>query len=369
MRGRKTAQTNFVTLVNIEERIPRTHPIREVKRMIADVFRRLDSHFEALYADKGRDSVPPERLLAAKVLMALYSVRSERQFCERLQYDLLFQWFLDINPDEFDALFDASVFSKNQERLLGHATADVFFAAVVEIALERRWVSNEHFSVDGTLIEAWASLKSFRPKDDQQGPGAGNSWQDFHGEKRSNQTHHSTTDEEAKLLRKGPGKEAKLCFAAHAAMENRHGLCIDLQVTPSVGVTESETAVRQIQNLVAWGLTPTSAGGDKGYHTKEFVQGCRETGVAPHVAQVKDRQVEGLDGRTTKATGYQTSQRIRKRIEEIFGWMKTTGGLRKTRYRGVERTHGCAQMVTATYNLVRMAKLAMGGPPLAEVGA
>ena len=357
MRGRKTAQTNFVTLVNIEERIPRNHPIREVKRMIGDVFRRLDSHFEELYADKGRDSVPPERLLAAKVLMALYSVRSERQFCERLQYDLLFQWFLDINPDEFDALFDASVFSKNQERLLGHATADVFFAAVVEIAQERRWVSNEHFSVDGTLIEAWASLKSFRPKDDPQGPGAGNGWQDFHGEKRSNQTHQSTTDEEAKLLRKGPGKEAKLCFAAHAAMENRHGLCLDLQVTSSVGVTETETAIRQIQGLAAWGLAPKSAGGDKGYHTKEFVQGCRQLGVAPHVAEIKDRQVEGLDGRTTTAKGYQTSQRIRKRIEEIFGWMKSWGGLRRTRFRGVARVQMHAHFVGAAYNLLRLARL------------
>jgi transposase len=369
MRGRKTSQTNFVTLVNIEERIPRNHPIREVKRMIADVFHRLDRHFEELYADKGRGSVPPERLLGAKVLMALYSVRSERQFCERLQYDLLFQWFLDINPDEFEALFDASVFSKNQERLLGHATADIFFAAVVEIARDRHWVSNEHFSVDGTLIEAWASLKSFRPKDDQQGPGAGNSWQDFHGEKRSNQTHQSTTDAEAKLLRKGLGKEAKLCFAAHAAMENRHGLCVDLQVTPSVGVSEPQTAICQLRNLVSSGLRPKSVGGDKNYHTREFVQGCRQLGVAPHVAEVKDRQVEGLDGRTTQAKGYQTSQRIRKRIEEIFGWMKTTGGLRKTRYRGVERTHGCAQIVAASYNLVRMAKLALSGPPPAEMGA
>jgi transposase len=369
MRGRKTAQTNFLTLINIEERIPRTHPIREVKRMVGEVFRRLDDHFEDLYADKGRDSIPPERLLGAKVLMALYSVRSERLFCERLQYDLLFQWFLDINPDEVQALFDPSSFSKNQERLLGHATADLFFAAVVEIAQERQWVSNEHFSVDGTLIEAWASLKSFRPKDDQQGPGAGNSWQNFHGEKRSNQTHQSTTDEEARLLRKGPGKEAKLCFAAHAAMENRHGLCVDLQVTASVGVTEPETALTQIKNLAAWGFAPKSTGADKGYHTKDFVQGCREMGVAPHVAEVSERQVAGLDARTTKAKAYQTSQRIRKRIEEIFGWMKTTGGLRKTRYRGVERTHGCAQIVAATYNLLRMAKLAAEGPPLQEVGA
>lgn len=369
MRGRKTAQTNFLALMNIEERIPRTHPIREVKRMIGEVFRRLDDHFDDLYADQGRNSIPPERLLGAKVLMALYSVRSERQFCERLQYDLLFQWFLDINPDEVQALFEASTLSKNQQRLLSQATADIFFAAVVQIAQERQWVSNEHFSFDGTLIEAWASLKSFRPKDDQQGPGAGNRWQDFHGEKRCNQTHQSTTDEEAKLLRKGPGKEAKLCFAAHTAMENRHGLCVDLQVTTSVGVTEPQMALAQIRHLATWGLTPKTAGADKNYHSKDFVQGCRALGVAPHVAEVTGRRVPGLDGRTTQAKGYQTSQRIRKRIEEIFGWMKTTGGLRKTRYRGVERTHGCAQMVAATYNLLRMAKLAMAGPPLAEVGA
>ena len=369
MRGRKTAQTNFLTLINIEERIPRSHPIREVKGMIGEVFRRLDDHFEDLYADKGRNSIPPERLLGAKVLMALYSVRSERQFCERLQYDLLFQWFLDINPDEVEALFEASTFSKNQQRLLSHATADIFFAAVVEIARERQWVSNEHFSVDGTLIEAWASLKSFRPKDDQRGPGAGNRWQDFHGEKRSNQTHQSTTDEEAKLLRKGPGKEAKLCFAAHAAMENRHGLCVDLQVTASVGVSEPEVAAAQIENLSTGGFTPKSVGADKNYHTKDFVARSRALGVAPHVAEVTGRKIPGLDGRTTTAKGYQTSQRLRKRIEEIFGWAKTIGGLRKTRYRGIERTHGCAQMVAATYNLLRMARLAMQGPPLREVGA
>src|SRR5271163_768816 len=226
MRGRHTAQTSLITLLDVESRIPELHPIREIKKLIRTVFKNLDSHFDDLYAENGRASIPPERLLAAKVLMALYSVRSERQFCERLRYDLLFQWFLDINPDECDALFDASVFSKNQVRLLSQATADIFFAAVVEIARERDWVSNEHFSVDGTLIEAWASLKSFRPKDDQQGPGSGNSWQNFHGEKRSNETHQSTTDAEAKLLRKGAGKEAKLCFAAHAAMENRHGLCV-----------------------------------------------------------------------------------------------------------------------------------------------
>jgi transposase len=354
-----TAQTSLITLLDVESRIPKQHPIREIKRLIREVFGRLDSHLEDLYAEKGRSSIPPERLLGAKVLMALYSVRSDRQFCERLRYDLLFQWFLDINPDEPQAIFDASSFSKNQERLLGHATAEVFFAQVVELARAGRWASNEHFSVDGTLIEAWASMKSFRPKDEPpQGPGGGNCWQDFHGEKRGNDTHQSTTDPEAKLLRKGPGKEARLCFAGHAVMENRTGLCVLLEVTPSVGVTESETALGQVKELQEREFAPRTVGADKGYHSKEFVQGCRAAGVAAHVAQIKGRQVEGFDGRTKKR-GYHTSQRIRKRIEEIFGWMKTTGGLRKSRYRGVERTNACAQMVAATYNLLRLAKLEM----------
>ena len=369
MRGRHTAQTSLITLIDIESRIPKQHPIRRVKSLVGEVFRQLDDHLDDLYADKGRASIPPERLLGAKVLMALYTVRSDRQFCERLPYDLLFQWFLDINADESEAIFDASTFSKNQERLLGHATAELFFMQVAELARAGGWLSNEHFSVDGTLIEAWASMKSFRPKDEPpQGPGAGNSWQDFHGEKRSNETHQSTTDPEAKLLRKGAGKEAKLCFTGHAVMENRTGLCVLFEVTPSVGVTENETALAQVQELQEREFEPSTVGADKGYHSKEFVQGCRKLGVAPHVAEVKDRKVEGFDGRSKK-NGYQKSQRIRKRIEEIFGWMKTTGGLRKTRYCGVERTNACAQMVAATYNLLRLAKLTMETPPLGVAGA
>ena len=373
MRGRHTFQTSLITLLDVESRIPKEHPIREIKKLIGAVFKNLDDHFEDLYSEKGRASIPPERLLGAKVLMALYSVRSDRQFCERLRYDLLFQWFLEINPDETHALFDASTFSKNQERLIGHATAQVFFAQVVELARAGRWVSNEHFSADGTLIEAWASMKSFRPKDEPpQGPGAGNPWQDFHGEKRGNGTHQSTTDPEAKLLRKGAGKEAKLCFAGHAVMENRTGLCVLFEVTPSVGVTESQMAVAQIGHLQEREFHPKTMGGDKGYHSKEFVQGCRKAGVAPHVAEVKGRQVEGFD-RRTKKRGYETSQRLRKRIEEIFGWMKTTGGLRKTRYRGVERTNACGQMVAASYNLLRLAKLmiqaTVESPPPAMAGA
>jgi transposase len=327
----------------------------------------LDPEFEDLYAKDGRESIPPERLLGAKVLMALYSVRSDRQFCERLKYDLLFQWFLDLNPDE--GSFDASTFSKNQERLLQHQVSDLFFASVVEIAREKRWVSNEHFSADGTLIEAWASMKSFRPKDDQEGPGSGNAWMNFTGEKRGNDTHQSTTDPEAKLLKKGKGREAKLCFGAHAIMENRHGLCVQIAAHPAVGTTEADMALEQIDHLQEQGFAVSTLGADKGYHSEKFVGGCRKRGIKPHVAPVTGRKVKGLDGRTTKAKGYAVSQVIRRRIEELFGWMKTTGGLRKSRYRGVERTHMAVQFCAAASNLLRMAKLAASSPPVVEVGA
>jgi transposase len=359
MRGNKTAQTNFICLLNVEERIPAGHPIREVKRLIEEVFNGLGACFEEMYAQVGRPSIPPERLLAAKVLMALYSVRSERMFCERLRYDLLFQWFLDLNPDQ--VTFEASTFSKNQERLLKHHAADLFFASVVELAREQGWASNEHFSVDGTLIEAWASLKSFRPTGEVQGPGDGNTWADFKGEKRSNQTHESTTDAEAKLARKGPGREARLCFGMGAVMENRNGLCMHLQVTPASGQSEAQTAMAQIDELSERGMKAGSVGGDKHFHQKQFVGGCRARGIVPHVALIKGRKVQGVDARTTRTKSYQVSQVIRRRIEEIFGWMKTAGGLRKSRYRGVSRTHQCAQFVGAALNLLRMAKLSLLG--------
>jgi len=354
-------------LLNVEDRIPKTHPIREVKRLVGEVFWRLDEEFEDLYSEAGRPSIPPERLLGSKVLMALYSMRSDRQFCERLKYDLLFQWFLELNPDE--RTFDASTFSKNQERLLAHNASDVFFAAVVELAKEHGWISNEHFSADGTLIEAWASMKSFRPKDEDGGPGDGNSWQDFHGQKRSNQTHQSRTDPEAKLLKKGKGKEARLCFGAHAIMENRHGLCVQIAAHPAVGTTEVEMGVEQIDALREQGYRIATVGADKNYHTREFVSGCRERAIKPHVAEVKGREVEGLDGRTTGSKGYRTSEVIRRRIEQLFGWMKTTGAMRKSRYRGVERTHMAVQFCAAASNLLRMAKLAMSQSPPVEVGA
>jgi len=367
MRGRKTSQANFICLLNVEDRIPNGHPIRVVKRMIREIFARLDPEFEDLYAEAGRPSIPPERLLASKVLMALYSIRSERQFCERLRYDLLFQWFLDLNPDE--PSFDASTFSKNQERLLRHHASDIFFAAVVELAREQGWVSNEHFSADGTLIEAWASMKSFRPKDEQQGPGSGNAWMDFHGEKRSNDTHQSTTDAEAKLLKKGRGKEARLVFGGYAIMENRNGLCVHMAGDLAVGKTEPEKALEQTDELLERDFAVKTIGADKNYHTEGFVAGCKERGIKPHVSLFEGRSTEGLEDAIEKTQGYLSSQVIRRRIEELFGWMKTIGGMRKSRYRGVERTHMALQFVAAASNLLRMAKLATAPPGTAEVGA
>ena len=320
--------------------------------------------FEQMYAEQGRPSIAPERLLKAKVLIALYSVRSERLFCEMLEYNLLFRWFLDM--DMMESAWDASTFSKNQERLKTHCVGAIFFTYVVERAREENWISDEHFTVDGTLIEAWASLKSFksRGEQDQQPPtdDPGNPTVNFHKERRSNQTHQSTTDPEARLAKKGRGKEAKLCFGAHALMENRHGLCVDLQVR-STEQTEVAVAKEMIELQQEMGpVPPRTVGADKAYHSKEFVGFCREEEIKPHVATLSGRRTPGLDRRTTQSKGYTLSQKLRKRIEEIFGWMKTVGGFRKSRYRGVERTQLCAYFVGASYNLLRMAKLATALP-------
>lgn len=282
-----------------EMAVPKDHPIRPIKKYVDEVLKDLSPLFDEMYAELGRPSIPPERLLKCKVLMALFTVRSE------------------------------------------------------------------HFSVDGTLIEAWASLKSFRPKDENDdGLGGGsNRWVDFHGEKRRNETHQSRTDKEARLLRKGRGREAKLCFGAHALMENRNGLCLDLKVTSSTETTEVVAALEMLDEQdEIHDRQPSSLGGGKNYHTKAFVNGCRERGAKPHVATIKNRRTPGLDGRTLSSRGYETSQRIRKRIEEIFGWMKTVGGFRKTRYRGIERTQQSGWLVAAAYNLVRMAKLGSSPP-------
>jgi transposase len=313
----------------------------------------LSPTFNRMYSETGRPSIPPEHLLKACLLIALYSVRSERQFCERLHYDLLFKWFLDLNI--IDPAFDASTFSKNKERLLENEVARKFLVVVLEEARQRKLLSEDHFTVDGTLLEAWASLKSFSPKDgnDTHAPDEKNPSIDFHGEKRTNDTHQSTTDSEALLAKKGHGKEAKLCFTGHVLMENRNGMVVDVTFTQATGTSEREAALDMLEGV--HGSRRVTLGADKGYDTQDFITRCRHMNVTPHVAR---RKTSKLDGRTTHHSGYQTSQRIRKRVEEIFGWVKTVGGGRKLRYRGMERNRLWWELTAAAYNLLRMAKLA-----------
>jgi transposase len=340
--------------------VPSEHPLREVKRLAEAALRELSPTFDAMYSGIGRPSIPPERLLRATLLMAFYSIRSERQFCEQLDYNLLFRWFLDMDMEE--ETFDVTVFTKNRERLLAHDVAGKFFQQIVKQARAAKLMSSEHFTVDGTLIEAWASLKSFQPKSSKgrkpPPDDPGNPSVDFHGEKRSNDTHASTTDPEAKLARKSDGTTAKLSFAAHSLMENRHGLLVDFRVTEANGKAERATALTMVQESLV-GSRRITVGADKGYDTFEFVDDCRSMNVTPHVASNTTRRGgSALDNRTTRHVGHSISQRLRKRVEEIFGWMKTVGGFRRTRYRGVARTQQAGHMVGAAYNLLRMAKLA-----------
>lgn len=346
----------MLMLSSPENVVPKSHPIRRLKALADEVLVDMSPTFDAMYAATGRHSIPPEQLLKASLLIALYSVRSERMFCEQLGYNLLFRWFLD--HDMSKPAFDATVFTKNRERLLKHDVAAEFFARVVQIAKDEGLTSSEHFSVDGTLIEAWASLKSFRRSDAEKPASEGKNVEvDFHGEKRSNDTHESTTDPEAKLMRKAQGREAKLSYGATAVTENRNGLLLAIDIGDA----------RQAEDVAAWitleGLFPGSrritVAGDKGYDTRFFVDALRGANVVPHVA----RKVRGsaIDARTTRHTTYAKSQRVRKRIEEVFGWMKTVGGFRRTRYRGRIRTQHAAHLIGATYNLLRIAKLMKPG--------
>jgi len=358
MRGRREPQVTMLGFIDLETRVPPTHPLRTIKRLADAALAELSPVFDAMYARGGRPSIPPERLLKASLLMALYSVRSERAFCEELDYHLLFRWFLDM--ELADPSFDASAFSKNRERLLRHQVARRFFDAVLRQPEARGLLSDEHFTVDGTLIEAAASLKSFRPKDEERrGPpdDPGNPSVDFRGQRRRNDTHASTTDPEARLARRGDGKEAKLAFAAHALMENRHGLLVDLQLSTPSGTAERDAVPPLLARARARGLRPTTLGADKAYDTRDLVASTRALGVTPHVAQDTARRRSAIDGRTTRHPGYAVSQRIRKRVEEIFGWMKTIGSFRRTRYRGLARSQLAAYLVGAAYNLVRLAKL------------
>lgn len=362
MRGDASNQTAMLLAVTPDQLVPTDHPIRRIKPIVERALANLAPTFRAMYAPTGRPSIPPEHLLKGSLLIALYSIRSERQFCERLQYDLLFKWFLDLNIT--DAAFDASTFSKNRERLMQHDLAAQFFDAVLAEAARRGLLSDDHFTVDGTLLESWASLKSFRPNDGGAAPppadGGRNAEVDFHGQKRSNATHASTTDRDARLARKGKGKEAKLCLAGHVLMENRNGLAVDVLLTQATGTAEREAALVMLDRQPG-SRHRVTLGADKAYDTRDFVAACRERHVTPHVAQNTRGRRSAIDGRTTRHPGYAISQRIRKRVEEIFGWKKTVGGGRKLRYLGLARNQCWAELTTAAYNLVRMVKLLPAG--------
>lgn len=358
MRGRAEAQAPLFSYVSMEERIPANHPLRTIKREADAVLKELSPVFTAMYSAGGRPSIPPERLLKSQVLIALYSVRSDRLFCEQLEYNLLFRWFLDLELEE--PAFDASTFSKNRERLLAHDVAPRFLDAVVRRARRQRLLSDEHFTVDGTLLQAWASMKSVRPTDAAPPPpsrGPGNPTVDWRGQRRTNATHRSITDPQARLVRKAKGQAAILGFLGHALMDNRHGLCTDFAVTPATGTAEREAATALLARPRRKRLRPKTLGADKGYHASAFVAHLRAHGIAPHIAQVATRTTPGLDGRTTRHASYRLSQRKRKRVEEIFGWLKPVAGLRKARFRGVARIEQQAHLAVAAYNLVRIAHL------------
>ena len=360
MRGKTKPQPSMFCLISPDSVVPKDHPIRKIKELCDEILRDMSPLFDRMFGSTGRPSIPPERLLKATVLMALYTVRSERMLCEQLGYNLLYRWFLDMDLSE--EVFDRTVFALHRKRLLEHDVASDFFRAVVERARGKRLISSEHFTVDGTLIEAWASLKSFKRKDDDEPPPSGggrNAEINFRGEKRTNETHASTTDPDARLARKGNAQEAKLAYTANALMENRNGLLVDMRVAPATGFAEREGALQMIGETLT-GSTSITLGADKGYDTRAFVASCREMNVVPHVAQNAGKhRRSAIDARTTRHAGYGVSQRIRKRVEEIFGWMKTVGGFRRTRFKGTERTQLAAYMVGAAYNLLRMAKLAL----------
>jgi len=358
MRGEDIHQDHLYSYVSPEQRVPADHPLRPIRQMANIVLERLSPQLDALYSAVGRPSIPPEKLLRALLLQVLYTLRSERLLMEALDYNLLFRWFVGLNMD--DPVWDATVYCKNRERLLKGDVAEAFFKEVLKLAEEHQLLSDEHFTVDGTLIEAWASLKSFKKKEvEQETPppeDPGNPTVDFHGEQRSNETHQSTTDPEARLFRKGPGKEAKLNDMGQVLMENRNGLAVQTELTQDTGTAEREAAVAMVAAQAPDG--GVTLGGDKNYDTQGCVADLRAVGVTPHVAQNTTRRGgSAIDGRTTRHPGYDLSQRVRKRVEEIFGWLKTVGGMRKTRFRGSARVGWMFTWALAAYNLVRMRNL------------
>lgn len=367
MRGTDERSGSLFSYVDIESRIPASHPLRRIRELVNGALAALDRKFDALYSSEGRPSIAPERLVRASLLQLFYSIRSERQLMERLDFDLLFRWFVGLGID--DPVWDHSVFSKNRDRLLTSETAQDFLAALLAQPKVKRLLSHEHFSVDGTLLKAWASMKSFRPKDGSGHPpdGGRNGEQNFRGEKRSNETHASATDPDARLYRKGNGHESRLCYMGEAIMENRNGLAVGGDVTHAGGTAERDMALKWIDRRDAG--RRITLGGDKAYDVEAFVQALRDRGVTPHVAingslrsDARTPRKTAVDRRTTRHEGYGVSQRVRKRIEEIFGWAKTIGGLAQVKVRGLVKVHAAFLFGLAAYNLIRLPKL-LEAPP------
>lgn len=354
MRGADITQEALFSYRTLEERIPVDHPLRQLRQVVDILLTTMDAELDALYAKTGRESIPPERLLRASLIQVLFSIRSERQLAQHLDFNLLYRWFVGLTLD--DDVWDHSTFSANRERLLNERVCRVFFDRVLCFAEWQNLVSDEHFSVDGTLIEAWASQKSVVRKDGTSPPpetGGRNPTVNFKGEQRSNETHASRTDPEARLYRKSAGEAARLCYLGHALMENRTGLVVDVMVTKATGTAERDAATLMLRRTVR--KPGATLGADKGYDVPEFVETVRNDGVTPHVAQ--KAKGSAIDGRTTRHAGYRTSLTIRKRIEEVFGWAKTIGGLRKTKLRGVKKVAAQTVFTLAAYNLTRMGGL------------
>ena len=363
MRGDDQQQNQVFSYLSPEARVRKDHPLRAIRTMVDEVLTQLSQRFDEMYARVGRPSIAPEKLLRAQLLQMLYSIRSERLLMEEMDYNLLFRWFVGLNAD--DPVWDATVFTKNRDRLLEADIAKEFLARVVEQARGKELTSDEHFTIDGTLLEAWAGSKSFQAKQGKTLPPSdddpGNPTVNFHGEKRSNQTHESKTDLEALLARKGPGKESKLSYTGNLLVENRNGLIVDSEVFQANGTAERDAALIMLEKLP--GTQPVTVGGDKGFDTRGFVEECRNLHVTPHVAQNHARPGgSAIDGRTTRHSGYALSQRKRKRIEECFGWLKTIALMRKVRHRGVCKVHWIFTFACAAYNLVRMRNLSATVP-------
>ena len=361
MRGRDDRSEGMFSYIRLEERVPADHPLRAIRALADEALAGLNGRFEALYSGMGRPSIPPEMLLRATLLQAFFSVRSERQLMEQIDYNLLFRWFVGLPLDA--AIWHPTVFTHNRDRLMAADVAREFLGALMGLSKVKRLLSSDHFSVDGTLIDAWASMKSFRPKDgsgEPPGPGR-NGERDFHKEKRSNETHASTTDPDARLYRKADGRESRLCFMGHVLMENRNGLAVDATLTHATGTAEREATLAMLDRRK--GKHRITLGADKAYDVTGFIGDLRTRKVTPHIAvngavsKTGKTRRTAMDGRTLRHPGYEISQRIRKRIEEVFGWVKKPGGLAKAKLRGRPKVEAVFTFTIIAYNLIRLPKL------------